>query len=285
MNARRLDPPNPQGESFLMKPAAPQSTNAAPETVLSGAQVSQYHADGLLIRRNIFSRAEVAELADEAGRLLERTDLMEPGNLRCRWQNQAETGECRFDCFDPVIDLGPVCSRIARDGRILDTLAALQGEAACLFKDKLIFKPPGAEGYALHQDYISWKSFPASFTTVIVAIDAAGSQNGATEVFPGHHQRGCLTPQDGRYHELPLTLVDLSKGVMLDLQPGDIAVFSGFAPHRSGPNRSAAPRRLLYLSYNALSDGGEQREKHYAEFHAWLKDRYAEHGRVNTFFR
>ncbi|MDB6019726.1 MAG: hypothetical protein JWR19_4215 [Pedosphaera sp.] len=43
--------------------------------------------------------------------------------------------------------------------------------------------------------------------------------------------------------------------------------------------------RLLYLSYNALSDGGEQQEKHYTEFHAWLKDRYPEYGKANTFFR
>jgi ectoine hydroxylase-related dioxygenase (phytanoyl-CoA dioxygenase family) len=154
-----------------------------------------------------------------------------------------------------------------------------------MFKDKLIFKPPGSLGYALHQDYISWKSFPTSFVTVIVAIDPSDADNGATEVFPGYHQRGCLTPRDGMYHELSAEMVDVSEGVMLNLQPGDIALFSGYTPHRSAPNRSKHFRRLLYVSYNALSDGGEQREKHYAEFHAWLKDRYAEHGKTNTFFR
>jgi hypothetical protein len=55
--------------------------------------------------------------------------------------------------------------------------------------------------------------------------------------------------------------------------------------HRSGPNRSEGPRRLLYLSYNALSDGGEQRDRHYADFRNWLQDRYAEYGRTSTFFR
>jgi len=39
------------------------------------------------------------------------------------------------------------------------------------------------------------------------------------------------------------------------------------------------------LSYNALSDGGEQREQHYAEFRDWLQDRYAEYGKTATFFR
>jgi hypothetical protein len=257
------------------------SFNGAP----TAAKVEQYRADGFLIQRGVFTRSEMEELAAEAVRLFERKELIDTDNIRCRWQNNAETGECRFDCFDPVIDLGSSCARIARDERLMDIVSALHGEPACLFKDKLIFKPPGAAGYGLHQDYISWKSFPASFTTVIVAIDPAGADNGATEVFPGYHHKGCLTPKDGMYHELALESVDLSIGVMLDLQPGDIAIFGGYTPHRSGPNRSGTWRRMLYLSFNALSDGGEQREKHYAEFHAWLKDRYAEHGRVNTYFR
>ena len=173
---------------------------------------------------------------------------------------------------------------IARDPRILDAVAELYGEPACLFKDKLIFKPPGAKGYALHQDYISWKTFPTSFVTVVVAIDPSDANNGATEVFSGFHRRGCMSPLDGMYHELAAETVAASPGVMLDLAPGDIGIFSGYTPHRSEPNRSSQSRRLLYLSYNALSDGGEQREKHYAEFHQWLKDRYAEYGKVNTFF-
>lgn len=135
------------------------------------------------------------------------------------------------------------------------------------------------------QDYISWKSFPTSFVTAIVAIDPSDSDNGATEAFPGYHQRGCLSRRDGRYHELPAKTVDASKGVVLSWQPGDVAVFSGCTPHKSDANRSKQYRRLLYLSYNALSDGGEQREKHYTEFHAWLKDRYAEYGKTNAFFR
>ncbi|MGH9371659.1 MAG: phytanoyl-CoA dioxygenase family protein [Vicinamibacterales bacterium] len=149
----------------------------------------------------------------------------------------------------------------------------------------LIFKPAGAVGYQLHQDYISWKSFPTTFLTAIVAIDAADASNGTTEVFAGHHHQGCLSPRDGMYHQLPDDAVDMSKGVVLELAPGDVAIFSGYTPHRSGPNRSAESRRLLYLSYNALSDGDEQREQHYAEFRGWLQARYAEYGKTATFFR
>lgn len=262
------------------------SSTTAPATgTLTEAQIRQYHADGFLVARELLPCTEIDALAAEANQLFTRAELIDSDNIRCRWQNHVETGECRFDCFDPVIDLGPVCARIARHPRIIDAVSALYEEPAHLFKDKLIFKPAGAVGYGLHQDYISWESFPVSFVTVIVAIDAADADNGATEVFPGFHKRGCLTPKDGMYHELPAETVAGVPGVMLNLNPGDIAIFSGFTPHRSAPNRSNESRRLLYLSYNAESDGGDQRDKHYAEFKSWLMDRYAEYGKTNVFFR
>jgi ectoine hydroxylase-related dioxygenase (phytanoyl-CoA dioxygenase family) len=252
---------------------------------IDAAHASQYRAEGYLVIRQVFPTDQIAELDAETIRLRERTDLIDVDNIRCRWQNDVNTGECRFDCFDPVIDLSPACERAARDPRLLDIVGALYREPACLFKDKLIFKSPGMPGYKLHQDYISWESFPISFLTVILAIDASDARNGATEVFPRYHHQGCLSPRDGMYHQLSEDAVDLSTGVVLDLAPGDIAIFSGYTPHRSGANHSRQWRRLLYLSYNALSEGGEQRDRHYAEFHAWLRDRYAEYGKTLTFFR
>jgi ectoine hydroxylase-related dioxygenase (phytanoyl-CoA dioxygenase family) len=252
---------------------------------LDAAQIAQYRTDGFLVVRGVVSAERVAALDAEARRLRQRTELIDSDNIRCRWQTNAETGECRFDCFDPVIDLSPVCEQAARDPLLLDIVGALYGEPACLFKDKLIFKAPGTPGYKLHQDYIGWTSFPTSFLTVIVAIDAANADNGATEVFPGYQDKGYLSPKDGMYHQLPDEAVDPSTGVVLNLAPGDIAIFSGYTPHRSGPNSSAQWRRLLYLSYNALSDGGDQRDAHYREFQRWLQERYAEYGRTATFFR
>jgi len=206
-------------------------------------------------------------------------------NLRCRWQNNVFTGECTFETFDPVADIGPVRRRLALDPRLLAVLDELYGEPARLFKDKLIYKPPGAVGYGLHQDFIAWPGFPRTFLTVLVAIDACDPENGSTELFAGYHHNGTLSPEDGQYHELPLDLVDLSRGHALTLAPGDIAIFGGFTPHRSAPNGSARWRRQLYLSYNAKSDGGDQHDKHYAEFHAWLRKRYAEHGKNDVYFR
>jgi 2-aminoethylphosphonate dioxygenase len=45
--------------------------------------------------------------------------------------------------------------------------------------------------------------------------------------------------------------------------PGDVIVFDAWAPHRSGPNRSPAPRRSYYLTYNPAS-AGDHRADYYA---------------------
>jgi ectoine hydroxylase-related dioxygenase (phytanoyl-CoA dioxygenase family) len=48
------------------------------------------------------------------------------------------------------------------------------------------------------------------------------------------------------------------------MEPGDVAFFDCFAPHRSGPNLTDEPRRNLYLTYNRASDG-DHRERYFAD--------------------
>jgi hypothetical protein len=260
----------------------PATISAAP--ALSSEQLRQYANDGYCIVRGLFGPDETFEAIQESERLYQLKELIRTENIRCRWQPHFLTNECLFECFDPVIDISPLLERVARDSRLLNVMAAIYGEPGHLFKDKLIFKPPGAKGYDLHQDYISWPTFPRSFVTAAIALDPSGADNGATEVFPGYHRLGYLSPADGMYHALPTEAVDERRGVLLELEPGDVAFFGAFTPHRSSANQSDRWRRLLYLSYNADSEGGDQRDKHYCEFHAWLKDRYAEYGKHETYF-
>jgi ectoine hydroxylase-related dioxygenase (phytanoyl-CoA dioxygenase family) len=168
-----------------------------------------YEQNGFVVLRRLFPPESIREAAADADRLLaEYKHLVSVKNIRCRWQDNVFTGECQFDAFDPVIDLSPVCGRLARDHRLLDALRCVYGEPACLFKDKLIFKQPGAKGYKLHQDWIAWDRFPRSFLSVLVPLDPADEANGCTIVYPGYHRDGPLVPTDGHYHDLPPELVD-----------------------------------------------------------------------------
>jgi hypothetical protein len=253
--------------------------------VLAEPLVHSYERDGFLALRGVFQRAEIARVADEADRLLGRSDLIDPSNLRCRFKPGEGGGAYLFETFDPVVDIAPRSAELAADARIAAVLAAIYGDAARLFKDKLIFKPPGAVGYGLHQDYVAWPHFPRSFISVLVPIDATDLANGCTEVFPGYHRQGCLSPEDGEYHGVDPALVDEDRVVALELEPGDLALFGCFTPHRSGPNRSDRWRRQLYLSYNARGDGGELRATHYRFFHDYLTRKNVAGGKTDGYFR
>jgi hypothetical protein len=262
-------------------------TTIAERPCLTFAQLDEYRERGFVVVRRVFTAREMAALSEEADRLLnERRDLIDPLNLRCRYMPHAETQEPLFEVFDPVSDISPLCTLFTADERITERVACLYGEPACLFKDKLIFKPPGAMGYNLHQDIPrAWRGFPRTFLTVLIPIDACDSRNGATEVFAGYHRDGHLETEAGNPYKVPDSSVDPERGKLLDLAPGDIAIFHGLTPHRSAPNRSNSPRRTLYVSYNALSDGGDQRAAHYAEFHEMLRNRREPAEREKLYFR
>src|SRR6476660_3807877 len=97
---------------------------------LSNNELRSYAANGYLVLRNVFAATDIAELETECRRLLERQDLIDSNNIRCRWQNHVETGQCLFECFDPVADISPLCNRVARDPRILEPLAAIYDDEA-----------------------------------------------------------------------------------------------------------------------------------------------------------
>jgi hypothetical protein len=245
----------------------------------------RYARDGFVVFRRLFSPTEIGEAATDAERVRHQfRHLISVRNRRCRWSDNVHTGECQFDAFDPIIDLSPASSRLAYDDRLLDALAGLYGEPARLFKDKLIFKLPGAKGYQLHQDWIAWERFPRSFLSVLVPLDPSDADNGCTIVYPGYHHDGPLTPADGDYHPLPPETVDEAAAVPLVLEPGDVAVFGGFTPHRSDPNLTDRPRRQLYFSYTKDSDGGDLRDAHYQDFQVWLLAKYEKYGKSDTYF-
>ena len=111
-----------------------------------------------------------------------------------------------------------------------------------LFKDKTDLQAGrGTAGAELHQDWIAWPGFPESFLTVLLAIDPFTADSGATEVYPRCHTRGYLSPKDGQHHYVELG--DLpTEPVPLLLEPGDLAIFTCFTPHRSAAELHAQPR-------------------------------------------
>jgi ectoine hydroxylase-related dioxygenase (phytanoyl-CoA dioxygenase family) len=151
---------------------------------------------------------------------------------------------------------------LMRKGAMIDAVGQLLGEPAVLFKEKINMKMPGGDGFKAHQDaQAGWNVYSNFHITALVAIDAATMENGCLEMAAGWHDKGLIGDEwrpldDGAGSEVVYTPCPTA--------PGDVVFFDSYAPHRSAPNMTASPRRVLYVTYNRLADG-DHRAQYYAD--------------------
>ncbi len=160
------------------------------------------------------------------------------------------------------------------EGPLLEAAGALLGEPAVLYKDKLNYKLPGGAGYAPHQDAPAYR-FVDLHVSCMVAIDDATVDNGCLEVVSCAHDRLWPTDEAGCIH--PDVVAEMA-WEPVPVQAGDTLWFHSRTPHRSGPNGTVRPRRALYPTYNARSEG-DLRVEYYRQKAAELASTSAE-GRV-----
>ena len=242
-----------------------------------------YREQGFAHLPAVIDAEEVDELSRECTRLSELPGVLDPDNLRTRVTAAGtQTVERTVDRIDPVTDLSPIMARLSEDPRITAPVAAAVGGPPVLFKDKLVLKPPGADGYAMHQDAAYWaeRQPPPGSLAAMLAIDASGPDNGALELVPGEHHR-LLTPEG---EPTDLDPADLPEPVTIPLAPGDMVVFTLLTPHRSGSNRSLTSRRTLFFTYFPAA-AGESRAAYYDALHRRLIAQLSPEGRDQAVFR
>lgn len=223
-------------------------------------QVEQFKRHGFTVMRRAFDGEAVAQFDAWA------TDLVQ----------QPEVSGRHWVYRDPSL-LDPSQRIITRIERISPfhagfealTLALkplveqLLGEPAALFKEKINFKFPGADGFKPHQDaQAGWNNYADFFVSALVCFDEATAKNGCLQIVENYEHKGLA-----RLWE-PLTESDLAGMRWIDLptQPGDIIFFDSYVPHASQPNLTDGMRRIYYATYNRAS-AGELMERYYADKH------------------
>jgi hypothetical protein len=230
-------------------------------TPLDREQMTSWEKNGYLLLPGSLSAGETQELERWTAAL---SDLPEaPG----KWMKYFERSLldrsrmllCRIENFIPY---HPGFSSFLRGGARLEILSQLMGEQAVLFKEKINFKLPGGNGFKPHQDAPAFSTFAQSYhVTMMVAIDPSTCENGCLNVVKGHHRQGVLAQEpDGT---LRGSVIDSLLWEPILMNPGDLLFFDSYLPHGSAPNRSQAPRRALYVTYNRISEG-DRRDDYFA---------------------
>lgn len=156
----------------------------------------------------------------------------------------------------------PGFEALLADGELPARVSELFGEPAVLFKEKINFKLPGGGGFRAHQDVqAGWDAYAALHVTALVSIDPTTADNGCLELVPGAQVRGLIGEKWKPLVEDELPELDF---VACPTRPGDVVFFDSFVPHRSAPNLTDKPRRVLYVTYNRLSEG-DHRARYYAD--------------------
>lgn len=248
---------------------------------LGAADVDRYWSEGFAVLRGCFPEAEVRTWQAECERLFGGAVPLDERNIRVERRGHVSAGAV-FDRLDPVLDASPVFSALAADPRMAGAASRLLGEPAAVFRCKLIVKRPGTHGYDLHQDFPYWEhlGIPArELLTIMVAVDPAGAESGALQVFPGLH-RDKLPPHPGEPRDVDPGAVAGLSPASPPLEAGDLLLFHSLMPHQSAPNRSEAPRRVLLPSYAPSRYAGL-----YARYNDWFVKRKLSTGPEGSYFR
>ena len=142
---------------------------------------------------------------------------------------------------------------------MVEVASALIGSSAVLYKEKINYKFAGGAGYSPHQDAPAYP-FIDAHVSCMVAIDDSTLANGCLEVVSGHHHELLMTDQSGCVHP---DLVESFSWDPVEVRAGQTLWFHSLTPHRSGANNSESPRRALYPTYNALTEG-DLRDDYYS---------------------
>ncbi|MCH2203297.1 MAG: phytanoyl-CoA dioxygenase family protein [Fuerstiella sp.] len=176
-------------------------------------------------------------------------------------QEQTAKGDVRLSRTENFVPFHTGMKHLLTEGKLLTALGQLMGEPAVLYKEKINYKYPGGGGYAAHQDAPAYE-FIKHHVTCLVTIDPMREDNGCLFFSPGRHQEGFIALDDrGCIH--PETAASL-EWVSVPTEPGDVLLFSSYAPHKSPPNGTNEPRRAIYLTYNALAEG-DFRQQYYED--------------------
>lgn len=186
-----------------------------------------------------------------------------------RWADAGTPGMHHWEQTDrgPALarteDVVPHHSRLREficGGLLVELAGVLFGEPALVFKEKINYKQPGGAGFAPHQDAAAYR-FADRHISCMVPVDPATRASGCLDVAVGH-DRGLLAQDEGG--RITADVVAGLEWQPVEVVPGDLLWFDSYVPHRSGTNSTDRPRRALYLTYNAASDG-DLRDTYYED--------------------
>ena len=106
----------------MISPEARSETPTEYGPAVSSESIEQYQRQGFLVRRGLFSAAEIAAVGAELDGLLSRSNLMKPDNMRIRYQYDVDAEDQKHQAFDAAEEIDLARKVADGDQRAKDVL-------------------------------------------------------------------------------------------------------------------------------------------------------------------
>lgn len=153
--------------------------------------------------------------------------------------------------------LFPWLNDLVRETKIVDAIEDLYGHNILCWTSNFFIKEARDPGFvSWHQDSTYWGLSSPDVVTAWIALSPSNKSNGAMAVIPGTHKMEQIPHRDTYSKNNLLTRgqevaveVDESKGVTLELEPGEMSLHHVRIIHGSPPNHSDTRRIGFAIRY------------------------------------
>jgi L-proline 4-hydroxylase len=222
--------------------------------------VAEYEEVGHIFRPGLLSAEEVATINDELDKIV--ADGQRPGLVLEKDERTLRS------VFNPHL-YSNVLARLVRHPRVLGAVEDLLGEPVYVFQLVVNNKAPfNGDMWYWHQDYPTYRAddhIPeCRMVNVLIFLDEVTQFNGPLMVVPGSHRMESEWPDEStqgtsykiRYSGTGVIEAEVQRGgIVAPTGPaGSVMFMHPNVLHGSGSNLSPWRRRLISLTYNALSN-------------------------------
>ncbi len=218
-----------------------------------------YNDDGYFVLKNFVSKDFILKITNEIENSKDSVKYFDN-------QNNLRRIEKLYDKGVSLIELNE---------KILQILKKVFNRNFLIFKDKFNSKPPGGEGFFAHYDGVfefinsnnekkrGWYEYGDFFVSALIAIDECNKKNGALELAKSHKGNFDQLFENTKKDGTPALSNEIEAKTLfktIDLNIGDLIVFSNTCPHRSKKNDSNKIRRIIYYTYTLFENGSKYDE-------------------------
>ena len=222
--------------------------------------VAEYQEEGYFFRPELLSVEEVATINAEFDRIV--ADGQRPGMV------VEKDGHTLRSVFNPHL-YSDAFGRLVRHPQLLGAVEELLGEPVYVFQlvvnNKAAFN---GDVWYWHQDYPTYRAddhiADSRMVNALIFLDEVTSINGPLMVVPGSHRMDSEWPDEStqgtsykiRYSGTEMIEAEVRRGgIVAPTGPaGSVLFMHTNALHASGSNLSPWRRRLISLTYNAISN-------------------------------